>query len=283
MKILVFGKTGQVALELQKFAGVTALARSDADLADPAACAQVIAKSDADVVINAAAFTAVDLAEQQEALAFVVNGETPAAMAVACAKRSIPFLHISTDYVFDGTGDQPRTPTDQTAPINIYGRSKLAGEIGIASAAGDYAILRTSWVFSAHGANFVKTMLRLAETRDALSVVDDQIGGPTPAASIAAALINMAKAFHAGRGINGVYHFSGKPDISWKGFAAEIFVQSGHDIRVTGISTAQYPTPAARPLNSRLDCRDLETVFGIKQPNWRTGLRDVLTELKEAT
>ncbi|MEK6204214.1 MAG: NAD(P)-dependent oxidoreductase, partial [Amylibacter sp.] len=211
MNILVFGKTGQVASELQRQADVVALGRNEADLSDPAHCANIIASSDADVIINAAAYTAVDCAEDQEQLATVINGKAPRAMAIAAAARCIPFLHISTDYVFDGSGIQPWSTESIPAPKGAYGRSKLQGEIGVAKAGGAYAILRTSWVFSAHGANFVKTMLRLGKERDALSIVNDQIGGPTPAADIAATLLKMATTFKNGDGKTGTYHYSGAP------------------------------------------------------------------------
>lgn len=280
MKLLVFGKTGQVAKELQKAGPCMALGRDEADLRNPQACAQAVFTHRPNAVINAAAFTAVDRAETQEAAASVINGEAPAAMADAAARLGIPFLHISTDYVFDGAKDQPRMPDDIPAPINAYGRSKLAGEAGVVAAGGTYAILRTAWVFSAHGSNFVKTMYRLGNERSALSVVEDQVGGPTPAAGIAAALLTMAGAMHKGGGKSGIYHYAGTPAVSWKAFAEEIFSQTGQQVTLTGITTANYPAPAARPLNSRLDCRSLATVFGIPQPDWRSALVQVLTELE---
>jgi dTDP-4-dehydrorhamnose reductase len=211
----------------------------------------------------------------------VINGDAPAAMARACAAKGIAFLHLSTDYVFDGSGDTPWQPDDPVAPLNAYGRSKLAGEQGIAQAGGCYAILRTSWVVSSHGNNFVKTMLRLSQTRDALAVVDDQIGGPTPAADIAATLLRIAAPLRAGQG-GGLYHYGGMPWVSWKDFATEIFAQAQRDITVTGIPGAQYPTPAARPHNSRLDCSRLAQDFGIYPPDWKAGLAQILSEL-EAT
>ncbi len=286
MRVLVFGRTGQVAREIARRAPgdvvITALGRDQADLADPAACAAALAARAADAVINAAAYTAVDRAEDEERLATVVNGAAPAAMARAAAEKGVPFLHVSTDYVFDGGGTAPWTPEAPTGPLGAYGRSKLAGEAGVAGAGGDHAILRTSWVFSAHGANFVKTMLRLAATRDRLDVVADQTGGPTAAADIADALWTMARAFHEGRGRSGIYHFAGAPDVSWAGFAREIFAQAGRTVTVTGIPSAEYPTPAARPANSRLDCSATETHFGIPRPDWRQSLAAVLAELKEA-
>ena len=278
--ILVFGKTGQVATELQRQADVVALGRDQADLSDPAACAEVIRNSNASVVINAAAYTAVDKAEEEEALATVINGEAPGAMAWACSDKGIPFLHISTDYVFAGDGELPWIEEDPVAPQNAYGRSKLEGELAVLEAGGNSVILRTSWVFSAHGNNFVKTMLRLSETRGALSVVDDQIGGPTPADRIARALLTMAEAMQAGQE-GGIYHFAGQPETSWAGFAKEIFAQAGKSVEVTGIPSSDYPTPALRPLNSRMDCQKLEADFGIVAPSWQDGVARVLLDLKE--
>jgi dTDP-4-dehydrorhamnose reductase len=279
MKILVFGKTGQVASELQRQADVTALDRSQADLSDPAACAAIIQHSDADVIVNAAAYTAVDQAEANEDLATTINAVAPTEMAKAATARGVPFLHVSTDYVLDGSGRALRTPEEPTVPINAYGRSKLAGEQGVIAAGGTYAILRTSWVFSAHGANFVKTMLRLGKERDVLSVVDDQIGGPTAAADIAATLLQIASQLRPDT--SGTYHYSGAPDVSWKEFATEIFQQVGLTVEVSSIPSSAYPTPAARPLNSRLDCTAIQNMFGIPQPDWRAGLTKVLQDLGE--
>lgn len=280
MKLLVFGKTGQVATELGQFDGVTSLGRAQADLTDPAACAAQIAQSDADAVINAAAYTAVDQAETESDLAEAVNAAAPAAMARAAADKGIPLVHISTDYVFDGSGTAPRSPQDATAPLGVYGRSKLAGETAVSAAGGAHAILRTSWVFSAHGGNFVKTMLRLAQTRDQLNVVADQIGGPTPARDIAAACVQIARALCDDPALSGVYHFSGAPDVSWADFARAIFAAAGRDVTVTDIPTSDYPTPAARPANSRLDCRATQAAFGLDRPDWQAGLQQVLTELE---
>ena len=279
MSILVFGKTGQVATELRRQANVTALGRDHADLSDPTACAAAINAHKPSVVINAAAYTAVDKAEGDADLAHLVNALAPGVMAQACADLNIPFLHISTDYVFDGSGDQMRKPDDATDPLGIYGTTKLAGERLVQAAGGCHAILRTSWVFSAHGANFVKTMLRLSETRDHLTVVNNQIGGPTPAAGIANALLTMAQQLQAGQG-GGIYHYAGMPATSWECFARETFAQAGRNITVQGIPTSDYPTPAPRPLNSRLDCTTLTRDFGITPPDWKHALTDVLKELK---
>lgn len=282
MKLLVFGQTGQVARELARRMppDVTAefLPRAFADLADTASCASAVMAADADAIVNAAAWTAVDKAEAEEAAATVVNGLAPAAMAHAAAKRGLPFLHISTDYVFDGAGTQPFTPDHPTAPLGAYGRSKLVGEEGVRAAGGPHLILRTSWVVSSHGANFVKTMLRLGRERDSLTVVADQVGGPTPAAAIADALIAAARAMVAGAP-GGTHHFSGAPDTSWADFARAIMAQAGLDCQITDIPTSAYPTPARRPANSRMDCSSLEAAFGIARPDWRVGLTEILHDL----
>ena len=278
--VLVFGKTGQLARELAaRLPEAVFLDRTAADLGDPAACAAAIATRKPALVINAAAHVAVDRAEEEEPLVTTINAEAPAAMARAAADLGIPFLTVSTDYVFDGSGAAPWSETDPVAPLNAYGRSKAQGEAMLAGQGGDYAVLRTSWVFSAHGGNFVKTMLRLSETRDALNVVADQIGGPTAAGDIAAALITMGEAFRDGRGTSGVYHFSGGPDVSWAEFARAIFDRAGRAVQVTGIPTTEYPTPAARPLNSRLDCSRIEQTFGVKRPDWQASLDEVLADL----
>jgi dTDP-4-dehydrorhamnose reductase len=281
MSLLVFGRTGQVARELRALAPeATFLARDMADLANPDGCADAIQRLAPKAVINAAAFTAVDRAEEEEALAQTINGAAPGAMAQACAGLDIPFVHISTDYVFAGTGTAPWRPQDPTAPLGAYGRTKLAGEAAVRAAGGRHAILRTSWVFSPHGANFLKTMLRLSESRKALNVVADQIGGPTPARDIARACLRIAEALKSGPELAGTYHFSGAPDASWADFARAIFDQTGRAVTVTGIPTTDYPTPAARPLNSRMDCTDLEAAFGIDRPDWRRGLAETLENLK---
>ena len=278
MTILVFGTTGQVATELQAQANVSALDRQAADLGDPATCAAAIMAHRPDVVINAAAYTAVDRAESEPGLAQVINADAPGAMARACAELRIPFLHVSTDYVFDGAGTDPWQVNDPIAPLGVYGRTKAAGEQAVRDAGGPHAILRTSWVFSAHGNNFVKTMLRLSETRNALNVVDDQIGGPTPAGGIAKALLTIAQAMVAGQS-GGTYHYAGAPTASWACFARETFAAAGRDVTVTGIPTSEYPTPAARPLNSRLDCSLLETEFGIAPPDWKSDLAKIVKDL----
>ena len=257
-----------------------ALGRDAADLTDPAACAAAINASGATAVINAAAYTAVDRAEDEPDLANVINGDAPGAMARACADKGIPFVHISTDYVFDGGGTRPWRRDDAVAPLGAYGASKLRGEEAVQAAGGAFVILRTSWVFSAQGANFVKTMLRLGADRDRLTIVADQVGGPTAAADIAAACLTIAKGLQEDAGLAGTYHFSGAPDVSWADFAREIFRQSVLNPEIVDIPSSDFPTRAVRPANSRLDCSGLLTAFGIHRPDWRDSLTDVLNDLK---
>lgn len=275
--LLIFGRSGQVATELALRAPEAAcLGRDQADLSDPAACAAAIAAARPKAVINAAAYTAVDQAEDEEDLATVINGEAPAAMAEACAALGIPFVHISTDYVFNGQGETPWAPDDPVDPLGAYGRSKLAGEQGVTVAGGTSAILRTSWVFSAHGANFLKTMLRLGAERDRLMIVADQIGGPTPAGAIAAACLQMAETLRTQPETFGIYHFSGAPDVSWADFARHIFKQADLQVDVVDIPSSDFPTKAVRPGNSRMDCSSLQTRFGISRPSWQDAVTDIV-------
>ena len=280
MTILVFGQSGQVATELAKLTGMTCFGRQHADLSDPNACANLIRAQAPIAVINAAAYTAVDRAESEENLAHTINAEAPAAMAHTCADLGIPFVHISTDYVFAGDGVASWQETDTVAPQNAYGRSKLAGEDAVRAASGVHAILRTSCVVSAYGNNFIKTMLRLGDERDSLSIVGDQIGGPTPAHDIAVACQRIAQTLLIEPNKAGTYHFAGGPDVSWADFAREIFTQSKLSCQVTDIPTSDYPTPAARALNSRLDCTAVQKSFGIQRPDWKQGLADILTTLR---
>ncbi|SLN68639.1 dTDP-4-dehydrorhamnose reductase [Limimaricola soesokkakensis] len=292
MRLLVLGRSGQVATELARLSGegheIRCLGRDAADLSRPEAAIDAVRRAletfRPEALINAAAWTAVDAAEAQEDAARVLNADAPAAIARLAAEAGLPFVHISTDYVFGGAGEAPFTTNAVAAPLGAYGRTKLSGEEGVAKAANaaGWAVLRTSWVFSAHGANFVKTMLRLGAERDALRVVADQIGGPTPAEAIAQACVTIAKTLAANPGKSGIHHFSGAPDISWAGFAREIMARAGLDCGIEEIPSADYPTPATRPLNSRLYCRTTEAVFGLTRPDWRAGLDRVLTEL-EAT
>lgn len=283
--ILVFGKSGQVATELAREGqgDVTCLGRDLCDLSVPGAAAEAITQHAPHVVINAAAYTAVDKAEDDADTAYRLNGDAVAEIAMACGAAGVPLIHISTDYVFEGRGTAPWRPNDDTGPLSVYGQSKLAGEQAIRASGAAFAILRTSWVVSAHGNNFLKTMLRLGAERDALTIVADQIGGPTPADAIAAVCLSIADQLQAEPSKSGIYHFSGAPDTSWADFARAIFDQAGLSCAVTDIPTSAYPTPAARPLNSRMDCTTTQTVFGIARPDWRDGIARILKELHHAT
>ncbi|MGZ3214959.1 dTDP-4-dehydrorhamnose reductase [Paracoccus sp. T5] len=280
--LLIFGRNGQVAHELAELAPrARFLGRDEADLADPPACAAAIRAIAPLAVINAAAYTAVDRAEAEPQIARTVNADAPGAMARECAALGIPFLHLSTDYVFDGAGHLPRDEDAPTGPLGVYGATKLAGEEAVAAAGGQWAVMRTSWVFSAHGTNFVRTMLRLGAERDRLTIVGDQVGGPTPAADIAAAALAILWGMQADPAKGGIYHFSGAPDVSWADFARQIFARAGMNTKVVDIPGTDYPTPARRPLNSRLDCGRIARDFGIQRPDWRMGLARVLQQLKD--
>ena len=283
LKILVFGADGQIGRSLSARASsdleVISLGRNDADLGVAEHCAAHIRRADVDAVINAAAYTDVNAAENNEVLATQVNGLTPGAMARACAERDLPFLQISTDYVFDGSGTRAFAPEASPNPINAYGRSKKIGEDLVRAAKGKSAILRTSWVFSEHGTNFVKTMLNLAETQSSLSIVGDQIGGPTPAIEIADALVIMARAMVAGHP-GGIFHFAGEPVVSWAEFAREIFSQAGKHTDVSIVASADFPSVAKRPLNSRLECASFTKGFGRPLPDWHLDLKRVIKVLE---
>jgi dTDP-4-dehydrorhamnose reductase len=289
MRALVFGTTGQVARELARSAGprgiaLTALGRHEADLTDPEACARAVRASQADVVVNAAAYTAVDAAEDDRATAQAANAEAPGAMAAAAATKGVPFLHLSTDYVLDGADrGRPWREDDPTGPLSAYGASKLDGERAVISAAPDHAIIRTAWVFSAHGRNFVRTMLAVGRGRPELRVVGDQRGGPTAARDIAEALWTMAEAWAAGGGRSGIFNFAGQPDVTWAEFAEAIFARAGwpERPRVTAIASADWPTRAVRPAYSVLDCTRIAEAYGIAQPDWRPALDAVIDELSE--
>ena len=278
--ILVFGKTGQVATELQSYKDVIASGRDQVDLSVPTTCTEAIQRYKPRAVINAAAYTAVDKAESEEGLANTINGEAPGSMASACAELNIPLVHLSTDYVFDGSGTTPWSTIDIPNPKNAYGRSKLKGEQAIKASGCAYAIMRTSWVVSAHGNNFVKTMRRLSETRDRITVVDDQIGAPTCARDIAQTCLSIAEQLIQDPSKSGTYHYSGQPNVSWCQLANAIFEQMDCKTSANPIPTTEYPTPALRPLNSRLDCEAIQKTFGITRPFWRDGLEEILRDLE---
>ena len=284
MRILVFGKTGQVANNLQKLSGqnfdIIAVGRLDADLSVAGRASEVINETKPEVVINAAAYTAVDRAESEPDLAMRINADAPAEMAAATKSQNAHFIHISTDYVFDGKSKKPYLESDTPNPLNVYGASKLHGERRVLDMNAHAVILRTSWVFSDTGANFVKSMLNLANSRDELTIVDDQIGGPTAAADIAKALLSIASSKQNGSSKSGLYHFQGAPSSSWAEFANFIFEQARKPVRVIRIPTTDYPTPARRPLRTILDCSKIERDFDIRQPDWRPALCHVIGELE---
>jgi dTDP-4-dehydrorhamnose reductase len=286
---LVLGRSGQVACELAKIALSTRfdfafVGREDCDLATADVGALIEARSPA-AVVNAAAYTAVDRAEAEVEQALRLNSEVPAAAARACARLDLPFVHFSTDYVFDGSKPAPYLETDAVGPTGSYGRSKAAGEIAVLAAGGRATVLRTSWVYSAYGSNFVKTMLRLARDREEIGVVADQLGRPTWAEECARGAILAVEALLGGRReALGLFHLAGEGDATWADFAEEIFAQSaargGPSARVRRISTAEFPTPASRPANSRLDTEKLRRTFSWAPGPWRTSLAACLSEME---
>lgn len=289
MRVLVLGGAGQVGLELQRLrwpegVSVVAPGRDALDLADEGAIERAIADGGFGAVINTAAYTAVDKAEQDVAAAWRANAMAPAILAAATARAGVPIVHVSTDYVFDGRKGEPYEVGDAVAPLGVYGASKEGGEQAVRTANPRHAIVRTAWVVSPHRANFVKTMLRLAGERPALRVVDDQWGNPTIAADLAAALAQIAlRLAQDATAPAGTYHFANRGDVSWRGFAAEIMAQSqargGSCVPVEAITTADFPTPARRPANSRLSTRAVTAAFGIEPRPWRDALGDILDTL----
>jgi dTDP-4-dehydrorhamnose reductase len=284
MKILIAGKNGQVGrclvdlLEAQNELTFLALGREELDITDPIQVDKIVSEFKPNIIINAAAYTAVDKAEQESELANAINKDGPQNLAHAANKVNAAIIHISTDYVFDGDSLESYTESDVTAPQGEYGRSKLAGEQAVVQACPKHIILRTAWVFGEHGNNFVKTMLRLAKTRESLGVVADQFGGPTYAGDIANAIITISKQIARDSHAYGIYHFSGFPHVNWYTFAEKIFEialeQNVHvqPIQVNPITILDYPTPAKRPANSRLNCDKIHNAFGIKQSNWQAAL-----------
>ncbi|WP_312359358.1 dTDP-4-dehydrorhamnose reductase [Agrobacterium sp.] len=292
MRLAVTGKNGQVVSALQALASaeleIVALARPELDLAQPETVLTALREANPDVVISAAAYTAVDKAESEPDIAFAVNRDGARAVAQAASDLGIPIIHLSTDYVFDGTKATAYVESDPTGPTSIYGRSKLEGERAVSEATDNYAVLRTAWVYSEYGNNFVKTMLRLSENRDELNVVADQFGCPTSANDIATAIVTIARklAQDSSAHLRGVFHLSGTGETNWANFAKQIFAFSaengGKSMIVNDITTEQYPTPARRPASSRLDCSKLEEVYGIRLPSWQTSTRAVVTALAQS-
>ena len=285
MRILIFGENGQVARALRKEAGgaheVAALGRAGADLYAPGAGENAIRNWKPDIVVNAAAYTAVDQAETEAEKAQRLNAGAVGEIAGAASAEDAQFLHLSTDYVFDGAIDSPYKEDAATNPLSVYGASKLSGECAAMQANPESVIIRTSWVFSEYGGNFVKTMLRLGRERSSLSIVDDQIGGPTSARDIAKALLTIAGKKHRGAPGAGLYHFQSAPPVSWAVFARKIFEFADLPVEVLGISTEDYAAPAKRPLRTVLDCSKIERDFGVAQPDWRASLRQVIGALTQ--
>ena len=278
--ILVFAKTGQVAKELQKYKNIFALDRTQANLMKPYMCSEAIVTYKPLAVINAAAYTSVDKAEYEEDVATQINSIAPVEMAKTCAKLNIPFVHISTDYVFDGKGNSSWKSSDATNPVNAYGRTKLKGEEGIISSGAIYVILRTSWIISSHGSNFLKTMLQLSKSRQKLNVVSDQFGGPTPARDIARACKLIAQELINNPHKKGIYHLSGTPNVNWCEFANIIFKEAGLKTIANPVLTTEYPTLSRRPYNSRLNCSSTLKNFNIFRPRWRDSLKLILKEFE---
>jgi dTDP-4-dehydrorhamnose reductase len=290
MRVLITGAQGQLGHELMRLApqgfDTVGMGSAELDISDAERVPEVVAELQPHLIINAAAYTAVDKAESEMERAWAVNRDGVAHLALAAEQLSIPLLHVSTDYVFAGDAREPYRECDPTGPTGVYGASKLGGELELAAKCSRHMILRTSWVFAAQGNNFVKTMLRLGGERGQLGVVADQQGCPTSAASIARALWSLAMQYRDKGSLHwGTYHFSGAPACTWHEFALEIFRQ-GHQHgliakipQVRGIDSVDYPTPAKRPAWSVMDCSKLQESQGITQPDWRQELGEVLVEL----
>lgn len=277
--IYCFGQSGQLGHALSLYKNVKTLPRSVADFCEPDTCVKVLAENNPKAVVIAAAYTKVDEAEANLSDAITINAKTPEKIANYCAEKNIPVVYISTDYVFPGVGSKPYLPDEDTGPINAYGFSKLQGENRLLSGKATVGIVRTSWVFSENGSNFVKTMLRLGRERKNLSVVSDQIGGPTSASSLAEVCVKLANELIENKSSSGVYHYAGWPFISWADFAREIFDQSKMAVTVQNIETSDYPTAAKRPLNSRLDSGKTSELLSVKPCNWREELGKIIAVL----
>ncbi|MGP9813718.1 dTDP-4-dehydrorhamnose reductase [Rhodopseudomonas sp. NSM] len=293
MRLAVTGRHGQVVRSLLERAPadveIVTLARPEVDLQEPRAVAEAMVAARPDAVVNAAAYTAVDLAETESELAHRINGEGAGAVAAAAARLGIPVVHLSTDYVFDGSLSRAYREDDVPSPLGVYGASKLAGERAVAGANPDHAILRTAWVYSPFGKNFVRTMLTLAQSREEVSVVCDQLGAPTCALDIADGVIAVARNLLARpeeAALRGVFHMTSSGETNWAGFAEAIFACSaaagGPSARVKPIPTADYPTPARRPANSRLDTTRLAERHGVRLPAWQDSLAPCVARLLAA-
>ena len=280
-KILVFGAGGQIGSALVGYLGENAIAydRDQADFLNPETLTDAIVEHQPLAVINAAAYTAVDKAESEPELADAINHIAVGKIAEACKEMHVPLVHYSTDYVYPGTGDKPWTETDATGPLNTYGKTKLAGEEAIRAAGCDHFIFRTSWVYDAHGSNFVNTMLKLGAEREGLNIVNDQSGAPSFAPHLAIATLQaLEKSISRSEFPTGIYHLCNNGVTTWYTFALEIFKharKAGVELKVNkveGIPASAYPTPAKRPHNSRLNARKFRDTFGIRMPDWKEGL-----------
>ncbi|HJL66801.1 MAG: dTDP-4-dehydrorhamnose reductase [Arenicellales bacterium] len=285
MNILLIGRSGQVGQALERLLhnghDLIALDRSDLDLTDQGAITSAIDDSDPDVVINAAAYTAVDRAESEPELATAINATAPGLIAEASAAAGAWIIHYSTDYVFDGSGTRPYRESDLTQPLGTYGRTKWEGEEAVRRANAEHLILRTSWVYTWHGHNFLLTMLRLASERDLLKVVDDQIGSPTYAEDLASMTVSIIEKLEIDElnSVAGTYHITHQGQTNWCDFARKIFILAGiKGVEVEGIPTEAYPTPAPRPRYSVLDGDRLKRVFNLEMPGWESGLRRCIEE-----
>ncbi|NER59399.1 dTDP-4-dehydrorhamnose reductase [Pseudomonas sp. MAFF212428] len=285
MNILISGHHGQLAQALKhrlgKLGQLHVLGRDHLDLAEPERIRQTVRGLQPDLIINAAAYTAVDQAESDPQAAFAINARAPGVLAEEAARLGVPLLHYSTDYVFDGSKATPYTEDDPTHPLGVYGQSKLAGEQAISAVGGAHLILRTSWVYSLHGRNFLLTMQRLLQEKPELRVVADQLGAPTWAGTLASSTLALIERWQAGHaGAWGTYHLSAQGYTSWFGFAqaigAHLKAQGKPCAHLLPITTGEYPTPARRPLNSRLDCRRLQQQWQVSQPDWREALIECL-------
>ncbi|MEO5578099.1 MAG: dTDP-4-dehydrorhamnose reductase [Sphingomicrobium sp.] len=283
MKILVSGRHGQLAQSLAERGGgdILLIGRPELDLAIPGSARTAIVAARPDLVINTAAFTAVDRAETEEALARRINADGTGEVAAAARELGVPVIHISTDYVFDGRATEPYAETAATGPINAYGRTKLAGEEAVRAANPDHLILRTSWLVSPFGKNFVRTMVDLGQQRDSLSVVADQFGNPTSALDLADAILLVARRWAAGErtGMGATYHLAGSGVASWFDLAVAVQEEAGTAAKITAISTADWPTPAARPAYSALDSTNFTRDFGHAMPDWRAALGPIVARL----
>lgn len=292
MKVLITGAQGQVGKELTQAAiahgyDVISAGRDELDITQASNVDVFFKQHKPDIVINAAAYTAVDKAEEEQAIAYAINHDGAKNIATACAEATIPLFHISTDYVFDGSKSKPYNEEDTISPLGIYGDSKWQGEEEVREKSSNAIILRVAWVFGFHGNNFVKTMLRLGKDRDELNVVADQFGGPSPAKDIAETLIKLVTRYQKNNDLQwGTYHYCGSPKTTWHEFATEIFKQANEiglinkKIKVNPIPTTEYPTPAKRPANSMLNCTKILNTYNIDMPDWREALKNILTELK---